>query len=130
MEALESPGFQTEFTEEEMEMKREGLIQFGSHGYSHNNLLSANEEEKAFEIRHSKLYLEDLLGKAVHCISYPFGACDDGIKTIVREAGYRAGFSIWNRKLDIYSVPRIPLHTHDGIKRFRFKISLKGSFSI
>lgn len=109
--------------EQILEMKRERLIQFGSHGYSHNNLLSANEEEKVFEIRHSKLYLEDLLDKAVPFISYPFGACDDGIKTIVREAGYRAGFSIWNRKLDIYSVSRIPLHTHDGIKRFRFKIS-------
>ena len=106
-----------------LEMHKGKLIQFGSHGYTHNNFLSGNEEEREIEIRDSKLYLENLLGKDVPFISYPFGACDEGIKKIVREAGYKAGFSIWNRKPDIYSVPRVPIHTHDGIRRFRFKLS-------
>ncbi|NIO19537.1 MAG: polysaccharide deacetylase family protein [Candidatus Aenigmarchaeota archaeon] len=106
-----------------LEMQNAGLIQFGSHGYSHNSLLAANEEEQSIEIRGSKLYLEDLLSEDVPFISYPFGACDDGVKNIVKEAGYQAGFTIWNRKPDIYSIPRIPLHTHDGSRRFRFKIS-------
>ena len=106
-----------------LEMKNGGLIQFGSHGYSHSNLLSITEEERFFEIRGSKLYLEDLLGEDVPFISYPFGACDEGTKNIVREAGYKAGFSIWNRRPNVYSIPRVPLHTHDGLKRFRFKIS-------
>ena len=106
-----------------LEMHKGKLIQFGSHGYSHNNFLSANKEEREIEIRDSKLYLENLLGEDIPFISYPFGACDEGIKKIVREAGYKAGFSIWNRKPDIYSVPRVPLHTHDGHKKFRFKIS-------
>ena len=106
-----------------LEMKNGGLIKFGSHGYSHDNLLSTNEEERVFEIRDSKLFLEDLLGKDVPFISYPFGAYDEEIKKIVREAGYQAGFSVWNRNADIYSIPRVPLHTHDGLKRFRFKLS-------
>ena len=106
-----------------LEMQNGGLIQFGSHGYSHNNFLSVNEEEKEIEIRDSKLYLENLLGKDVPFISYPFGACDEVIKDIVMDAGYKAGFAIWNRKPDIYSIPRVPLHTHDGLKRLRFKIS-------
>jgi peptidoglycan/xylan/chitin deacetylase (PgdA/CDA1 family) len=106
-----------------LEMRNGGLIRFGSHGYSHKNFLSVHEEEREIEIRDSKLYLEDLLGEDVSFISYPFGACDEGIKNIVREAGYQAGFTIWNKKPDIYSIPRVPLHTDDGPRRFRFKIS-------
>lgn len=106
-----------------LEMKKGGLITFGSHGYSHGNLLSVTEEERLFEIRGSKLYLEELLGEDVFFISYPFGACNEAIEKIAREAGYKAGFSIWNRKPGRYCIPRIPLHTRDGLRRFRFKIS-------
>lgn len=106
-----------------IEMQREGHVRFGSHGYSHNNLSSLNKEERFFEIRDSKIYLEELLGKDVPFISYPFGACNEGIKKVVKEAGYQAGFTIWNGKTDIYAIPRVPLHTHDGLRRFRFKIS-------
>jgi peptidoglycan/xylan/chitin deacetylase (PgdA/CDA1 family) len=106
-----------------LEMQKGGLIKFGSHGYSHRNLLSLNEEERVFETKDSKLYLENLLGKGVPFISYPFGACDAVIKSIAKRAGYKAGFSIWSRYHDIYSIRRIPLHTHDNINRFKFKIS-------
>jgi peptidoglycan/xylan/chitin deacetylase (PgdA/CDA1 family) len=106
-----------------LEMRNGGLIKFGSHGYSHTNFLCANRGEKEIEITESKTYLEDLLVEDVSFISYPFGTCDEETKDIVRKAGYKAGFSIWNRKPDIYSIPRIPLHSHDGMKRFCFKIS-------
>jgi peptidoglycan/xylan/chitin deacetylase (PgdA/CDA1 family) len=104
-------------------MQREGLIQFGSHGYSHVDLTGVDSDGRVFEIANSKIYLEDLLGEEVPFISYPFGAFDQGIKDMVRKAGYRAGFSIWNTKPDSYSIRRIPLHTLDGLMRFRLKIS-------
>lgn len=106
-----------------LEMQNGGLITFGSHGYSHSNLLNIAEQERIFEISDSKSFLEDLLCEDVRFISYPFGASNDEIKNLVREAGYKAGFSIWNRKPDIYSIPRIPLRTNDGPKRLRLKIS-------
>ncbi|NIO19332.1 MAG: polysaccharide deacetylase family protein [Candidatus Aenigmarchaeota archaeon] len=106
-----------------LEMKKGGLIRFGSHGYSHRNLLCINEEEKVFEIRDSKSHLEGFLGEEVPFISYPFGAVNERVKNVVRESGYKAGFSIWNRKSDIYSIRRIPLHTHDYLMRFKFKVS-------
>lgn len=106
-----------------LEMQKRGLIRFGSHSYSHASLMDIADEKKFFEIKESKSYLEDLLGEDVSFISYPFGVCNEEIKSIVQDAGYKAGFSVWNRKLDIYSIPRIPLHTHDGVKIFRFKVS-------
>jgi len=106
-----------------LEMRNGGLIKFGSHGYSHVNFMDIAEEERFFEIRESKLHLEGLLGEDVSFISYPFGICNEEIKSIVKDAGYKAGFSVWNRRFNIYSIPRIPLHTYDGIKRFQFKIS-------
>jgi peptidoglycan/xylan/chitin deacetylase (PgdA/CDA1 family) len=110
-------------TNQILELQKGDLIRFGSHGYSHRNLVDLPEEERVFEIRNSKLYLEDMLGEDIPFISYPFGASDEGVKNIVGEAGYRAGFSIWSRNPDIYSIRRIPLHTHDDVKRFKFKIS-------
>lgn len=106
-----------------LEMQNGGIIRFGSHGYSHRNLLDSSEGEKIIEIRDSKLYLENLLGRDVPFISYPFGAFDGEVKHTARRVGYKAGFSVWNRKPDIYSIPRVPLHTSDGLKRFRFKLS-------
>jgi len=106
-----------------LEMHQQGLIQFGSHGCSHRNFLGIDKGAKVSEIRDSKTFLEDLLGKDVPFISYPFGAFDEGIKSIVKETGYRAAFCIWNREPDIYSLRRIPLHTHDGLMRFKFKVS-------
>ena len=106
-----------------VEMHHGGLIQFGSHCYSHRNLLTADEKQRIFEVRNSKLLLEKLVDGDIPFISYPFGACDEGIKNIVGEAGYRAGFSVWNSKPDTYSIRRIPLHTHDGLIRFKCKIS-------
>jgi peptidoglycan/xylan/chitin deacetylase (PgdA/CDA1 family) len=105
------------------EMQHGGLIQFGSHGCSHRNFLSIDEGAKVSEIRDSKTLLEDLLEQDVPFISYPFGAFDEGTKNIVKEAGYKAGFSVWNRRPDTYSIRRIPLHTHDGLMRFKFKVS-------
>jgi peptidoglycan/xylan/chitin deacetylase (PgdA/CDA1 family) len=104
-------------------MRKEGLIQFGSHGCSHRNLLSMNGKQKDLEIRTSKRFLERMLGEEVPFISYPFGAFDDGIKDAVANAGYRAAFSIWNRKPDIYSIRRVPLHTRDRLAGFKFKLS-------
>lgn len=106
-----------------VEMHKGGLIQFGSHCYSHRNLLTADEKQRIFEIRDSKLLLEKLVGEDIPFISYPFGVCDEGIKNIVGEVGYRAGFSVWNRRPDMFSIRRVPLHTNDGLMRFRFKIS-------
>jgi peptidoglycan/xylan/chitin deacetylase (PgdA/CDA1 family) len=106
-----------------LEMKNGGIFRFGSHGFSHKNLLEINEAERLSEIRDSKLYLEDLLGQDVPFISYPFGAYDERVKSAVKAAGYKAGFSIWNRKSDIYCIRRIPLHTHDYLMRFKFKVS-------
>jgi peptidoglycan/xylan/chitin deacetylase (PgdA/CDA1 family) len=106
-----------------LEMRKGGLIQFGSHGYSHRNLLSMSGEQRDFEIRNSKLLLEKMLDEEVLFLSYPFGAFDNGIKDAAANVGYRAGFSIWNRKPDIYSIRRIPLHTRDRLARFKFKLS-------
>ncbi len=106
-----------------VEMHEGGLVQFGSHCYSHRNLLAADEKQRIFEIRNSKLLLEKLVGEEVLFISYPFGAYDEGVKDIAGKTGYRAGFSVWNRKPDSFSIRRIPLHTRDHLARFKFKVT-------
>lgn len=122
-EKVKGGGIKALTKEQILEMKKGELIEFGSHGYSHSNLLTISEEERFFEIRDSKSYLEKLLDEDVFFISYPFGACNPAIEKVVKEAGYKAGFSIWNRRFNPYCISRTPLHTRDGLRRFRFKIS-------
>ena len=69
-------------------------VEFGSHGHSHVNLCRCDEETLPRELRHSKALLEDILGRQVNYISYPFGRCNQRVFEAVEEAGYTRGFTM------------------------------------
>jgi peptidoglycan/xylan/chitin deacetylase (PgdA/CDA1 family) len=69
-------------------------VEFGSHGHSHINLCRCDEDTLRRELFHSKKLLEDVLGKPVRYISYPFGRYNQRVLEMVREAGYVRGFTM------------------------------------
>jgi hypothetical protein len=69
-------------------------VQFGSHGHSHINLSRCDEGTLRRELNHSKAILEDLLGKDVSYISYPFGRYNQEVLEATLEAGYTRGFAM------------------------------------
>ena len=71
-----------------------GGIWFGSHGVNHTFLTKQSDSAARYEIGASKNMLEDKLGQPVHFFSYPYGDYDDRITNFVREAGYKAAFSL------------------------------------
>jgi peptidoglycan/xylan/chitin deacetylase (PgdA/CDA1 family)/glycosyltransferase involved in cell wall biosynthesis len=63
-------------------------IEIGSHTVTHANLPTLSQTASHQEIVRSKATLERELGKKVLSFAYPYGALNDEIKQMVKEAGY------------------------------------------
>jgi len=109
----------------------DGGIWFGSHGVNHNFLTKQNDSVAKYEIETSKKVLEDGLGRPVHFFSYPYGDYDERIINLVREAGYKAAFSLrpelvkaeyTNSASLVYALPRIAIYLLDDMWAFKGKI--------
>lgn len=78
----------------------------GTHGSTHTPLTACNDDTLKNELQGSKKYLEDILGKPVDTMSYPFGAVDMRVRAAVEAAGYSKAFS---SRFDINIRGRDPL---------------------
>ena len=58
------------------EMSKEPLVTVGSHCVTHTPLCGKNEEVQLTELRDSKSKLEELIGRRVTMLAYPFGQYD------------------------------------------------------
>ncbi|MGD0565812.1 MAG: polysaccharide deacetylase family protein [Candidatus Goldiibacteriota bacterium] len=85
-----------------LEMKKSGLIEVGSHSYSHGAPLTrrGSKDDGQYikflnhEIVESKKAIEDMLGLTLDTMAYPFGAYSYESNAFVKKAGYKAGFSV------------------------------------
>ncbi|HWR82061.1 MAG TPA: polysaccharide deacetylase family protein [Candidatus Deferrimicrobium sp.] len=69
-------------------------VEFGSHSHTHCDLTRCDKAALTSELLRSKAILEDVLGKPVCCISYPFGRYNGRVIQAVAEAGYTRGFTM------------------------------------
>ncbi len=64
--------------------------EIGSHGLTHADLALLAPRDLREELRRSKELLEDIIGREVASISFPFGSCNRRVWDTARECGYRA----------------------------------------
>jgi peptidoglycan/xylan/chitin deacetylase (PgdA/CDA1 family) len=64
-------------------------IFFGSHTRTHPFLTRIGNDRAREEIYRSKKTIEEQAGSSVEAFCYPYGDCNDTVKNIVREAGYK-----------------------------------------
>ena len=69
------------------------LFTIGSHGVTHRMLSSLASQEIFAELSDSRRRLEDLLGRAVRCLSIPGGAVDRRVLEIAGAVGYDCVFT-------------------------------------
>lgn len=81
-------------------------VTIGAHGKTHRSLIECNDMEMQSELSSSKYYLEDLLGRSVTAVAYPFGAANIRVRDAARQSGYGLGVST---RFDINTVDRDPL---------------------
>jgi peptidoglycan/xylan/chitin deacetylase (PgdA/CDA1 family) len=69
-------------------------VEIGSHGHSHIALTTLSDRFLRMELEKSKRILEDIAGRSVDYISYPFGRVNMRVEAMAMQAGYNRGFSL------------------------------------
>jgi peptidoglycan/xylan/chitin deacetylase (PgdA/CDA1 family) len=99
---------------------------FGSHTRTHRDLTRIPPREAREEIRRSRAEIEDRLGAAVRSLSYPFGRLDDSLRAEAMDAGYRAAFTLYPRRVPgaggTFELRREPVYVIDTAGCVRRKL--------
>lgn len=80
--------------EELQQLSKSPLVTIGAHTVTHSSLSHEPESLQRQEIATSKARLEELIGKDVHVLSYPFGDYNDETMAILNECGIRKAFTV------------------------------------
>lgn len=65
--------------------------QVGAHGANHTALTQCDDPTLRNELTSSRQYLEDVLGREVRTMAYPYGAADCRVRDAALAAGYQLG---------------------------------------
>ena len=102
-------------------------ISIESHTVDHKSMTDLTDEQLRMELVESKKKAEKELGHPVEYMAYPTGTYNLHIAEMVKEAGYKAAFTIKYGNVDkasnIYALERVPIfHTEDTNKDFLERI--------
>jgi len=81
-------------------------VTIASHSHNHIPLAKCSDTTLKEELKSSKQILEDIIGKEVTSISYPFGSVNKRVSETAKEMGYRKGFC---SRFDINDIERDPM---------------------
>ncbi|MCL4367153.1 polysaccharide deacetylase family protein [Patescibacteria group bacterium] len=105
------------------QMQHSQLISFEAHSVNHYNLTAVSTEVAKNEITESKKTLEQELGTPVNFMAYPYGATNNQIIQMVREAGYVGAIGTWASNTQSegtrYNLPRIRVSGTLNIQSFQ-----------
>jgi peptidoglycan/xylan/chitin deacetylase (PgdA/CDA1 family) len=97
------------------------LIEIGAHTVTHSLLAATSSSAQRYEILHSKIQLEQALGRPVTSFAYPFGKrgdYSDETISIVRESGFACACAnaagALGQGVDRFQLPRIYVLDWDG----------------
>ncbi|MBW4048729.1 MAG: polysaccharide deacetylase family protein [Proteobacteria bacterium] len=91
------------------------LITIGSHTVDHPILSTLEDEQIEFELRRSRAWLEEAVGRPVDLFCYPNGSQDMRVRHMAAQT-YRAAVSTVEGRvtphLDWHAIPRVPIAAH------------------
>ena len=108
---------------DELRALEERGVAVESHTVSHPHLPSLSDEELADELGVSKRRLEEELGRPCRFLAYPFGDCDDRVRSAARAAGYEAAFGLPGDPTgrDQFDAFRVGVWNRDSARKVAFK---------
>ena len=112
--------------DEAREMSKNGIT-IESHTVDHRSMTDLTNEQLKKELVDSKKKIEEEMGEPVDFIAYPTGTYNLHIAQLVKDAGYKAAFTIKYGNVDmasnVYALERAPIfHTEDTHKSFLERI--------
>jgi len=90
----EWPDREWTLTWEDIKQMSPEIVEFGSHGCSHNILTIMEADEICRELMESKKLIEEKIQKPVRSFAYPNGDYNDQIKELVQKAGYDCAVTV------------------------------------
>ena len=119
--------------DEAREMEKSG-ISIESHTATHRSLTDLSDDDIIRELVGSREKAESELGHPVEYIAYPTGTYNLHIAKLVREAGYKAAFTIKYSNVDynsnIYALERVPVfRTGNTYRDFSERLSYMPNFA-
>ena len=122
-------------TWDDVRIMRKDNVSFGAHTKNHVNLSSIKSDKILWdEIEGSKKMIEQNISAQVYYFSYPFGAFNENVKSVVKKAGFKGacttniGPSRFNE--DVYALKRIRVKNSDTHKPFAFWAKLSGYYNL
>jgi peptidoglycan/xylan/chitin deacetylase (PgdA/CDA1 family) len=106
--------------------------EIGSHTLTHANLPFLNDKDLERELNDSKKILEDITGKEIKTISFPYGSWNEHVWEKARQSGYSSATLYRNHKrissglFPVYGVYRFdkPYDIMDRLRKSRFSASI------
>jgi peptidoglycan/xylan/chitin deacetylase (PgdA/CDA1 family) len=121
------PGAARVMTEAEVREMAALGFRIESHTRTHASLVEVRGERLRAEVAGSKHRLEDLLGRPVDMLAYPYGHHDAAALDVVRDVGYRAGYTFLNGRIligmDPYQLPRLNMTPGQGLLRLAYHLA-------
>ncbi len=106
-------------------MSDSGLVEIGSHGFSHKNFCKLSDDELKHELVASKLELEKITNKKVISLAYPFGIYNHKVKQATIEAGYEFSVATDSGPVrfseDLFAIRRIQIFPHTSVAQISRK---------
>jgi peptidoglycan/xylan/chitin deacetylase (PgdA/CDA1 family) len=97
-------------------------MELGSHGFSHLDLSSLEDDALRRELVDSKLALEQLAGRPCRTLAYPYGFAGERVVASARAAGYELAFMWLPGRWRELEAPRLPGPPRHGAGRLRLKL--------
>lgn len=110
-------------TASEIRSLTEEGMEVGSHTHSHVEYQYKSQEFAYNEISKSKQLLEEVTGKQVNTIAYPYGSLPKGYKTICKKLSFKYGLSVFTPIENRYALRRWILDDEDTIHSIKEKMS-------
>ncbi|MDP2751110.1 MAG: polysaccharide deacetylase family protein [Rhodocyclaceae bacterium] len=102
-------------------------VMIGAHGRTHVPLVGCDDLTLAHELVDSKMYLEDITGRPVSTMSYPYGSVDRRVLDAVSTAGYQLAacshIGINQAGRDPLLLARTTIFGQDSVSFFRRKLA-------
>jgi len=78
-----------QMTEEQIkQLSSSSLVTIGSHGHYHNDLSTLSPQQLTDELFISKRYLQNITGKGIKAIAFPYGSYNNNVIKAAEQAGY------------------------------------------
>ncbi len=101
--------------------------EIGAHTMTHPKLTKVSLEKAAAEIYNSRTFLEDLIGSKIDSFAYPKGLCNNAIKNLTQENGFRLAVTTRPGLVDDHPdwlmLPRVGISHNSSIGLFEAKLS-------